>query len=347
MMVLAPWERRMAYGEQVREEVRAREASLRNFFANVDVALRRGGPEAGPQKWGPDEAALQAALAAAQAEAHARLLDSIDTRGAMDALGDIVKAVNLYLAPRQEGKGALPGALLLRACAAYVTRILSAFGLAPAPGDAPGLGGGGEAEGGGAGGRAAAVLDAFCGFRDGVRRLARAGAPHRELLAACDGVRDGAMVDLGVRLEDAADGGSVWKADDPATLRAERAEKARAAAEARAKKLRARAEAARREADKFEKLAALPPPAAALADKYGAFDPGSGDPTHDAGGAPLEGKALEKGRKEAERLRRVRAPLEKKLAEEGPGFIEALRAEAEALEAQLEALQLGGGEASS
>lgn len=330
----------MAYGEQAREEVRSREAQLRNFFANVDVALRRGGPEAGPQRWGADEMTLHSALAAAQAAVHARLLDSIDTRGAMDALADIIKAVNAYLAPRQEGAVPLPGALLLRSCAAYVTRILSTFGLSPAPGDTLGLGA--EGEGGAGDARSAAVLDAFCAFRDGVRRLARAGAPHRELLAACDAVRDGAMVDLGVRLEDGADGGSVWKADDPAVLREERAEKARAAAAARSKKLRSKAEAARRDLDKFEKLAALPPPAEQLAEKYSRFDPGSGDPTHDAAGAALEGKALDKGRKEVERLRRVRAPLDKRVAEEGPGFLEALRAEAEGLEAQLAALELEG-----
>ena len=107
MMLLSPWERRMAYGEQSRDEARARESQLRNFFANVDVALRRGGPEAGPQRWGPDEAALHSALSAAQAAVHARLLDSIDTRGAMDALGDVVKAVNLYLGTRKNG--AAPG----------------------------------------------------------------------------------------------------------------------------------------------------------------------------------------------------------------------------------------------
>lgn len=339
MMLLSPWDKRMAYGEHLREEVRSREMQLRNFFANVDVALRRGGPEAGSQKWGPDESAVQAALAAAQAAVHAKLLDNLDTRGAMDALADIIKAVNIYLEPRQGSAGLLPRGFLVRACAAYVTRILSVFGLAPGPGDVLGLPAEGASGAVGMDG-AAGVLDAFCGFRDEVRRLARAAAPAKELLAASDAVRDGAMVDLGIRLEDLPDGGSIWKPDDPAALRAERAQKQRAAVEARAKKVRAKAEATRRDLEKFEKLAALPSPQDVLKEKYAAFDPVSGDPTQDASGAALEGKALDKARKEMEKARKVRAPLEKRLAEEGAGFFDALRAEAEALEAQLAAMQL-------
>ena len=40
-----------------------------------------------------------------------------------------------------------------------------------------------------------------------VGALALAGAEPKAVLAACDQVRDGALVDLGVRLEDKADGG--------------------------------------------------------------------------------------------------------------------------------------------
>ena len=60
------------------------------------------------------------------------------------------------------------------------------------------------------------------------------------------------------------------------------------------------------ELDKFEKLAALPSPQEALADKYSAFDPVSGDPTRDAAtGAALEGKALDKARKDMDKQRKV------------------------------------------
>lgn len=60
--------------------------------------------------------------------------------------------------------GAVPQALLLRKCAAYVTRILSCFGLVAGAdglgfGDATALGGAGGAD------RVHDVLDAFAAFR--------------------------------------------------------------------------------------------------------------------------------------------------------------------------------------
>lgn len=38
-------------------------------------------------------------------------------------------------------------------------------------------------------------------------------------------MRDSVMVDLGIRMEDKADGSSAWMADDPETLREERRER--------------------------------------------------------------------------------------------------------------------------
>ena len=269
---------------------------------------------------------------------HACLLDNINTAGAMDALSSIVKATNVYLAKCQEqqqqaqaqqqaqqaagngpsssgrdgggggngggGGAAGPQPLLLRKAAAYVTRILSVFGVVAGPGDAPGLGddgaaapgagvsGGGGASAGGAGGgdRGAAYLDAFASFRDDVRALAKAKAPPNEILAACDAVRDGACVEMGVRLEDRPDGRAVWKLDDPAALRAERAARAAAAAEAARKKVENALASKKRDLEKFERLAALPPPSEQLADKYSKFDDETGEPTHGKDGAELEGK---------------------------------------------------------
>lgn len=66
------------------------------------------------------------------------------------------------------------------------------------------------------------------------------------LLRAADRLRDEALVELGVRLEDKPDGSSVWKADDPAVLRAEIEERRRTAAEARLRKLRSALESKRK-----------------------------------------------------------------------------------------------------
>ncbi len=335
----------MSYGNQICDEMKARESQLRNFFGNVDVAIRKtggaGGLSApGPQKWYQEEQTLSTALTVAAETVRARLMDSIDTRGAMDALSELIKAVNLYLLARQDANGPQPQAFLLKQAASFITKILSVFGLAPSAGDAIGMGAEGDADGAGSDAKTAAVLDAFCSFRDGIRAAARAGAAHKEFLSACDDVRDEAMINLGIRLEDLADGGSIWKTEDPAVLRAERDEKRAAVAAAAAKKLRSKLEASRRDLEKFEKLAAMPSPQEALKEKYSKFSEETGEPTHDAEGAVLEGKALDKAKKEIEKQKKVRAPLEKRLAEDGPGFLDAIKADVAALEAQLASMEV-------
>ncbi|PRW33977.1 Cysteinyl-tRNA synthetase isoform C [Chlorella sorokiniana] len=394
MFALQPWEKKMNYGEQAKEEMRAKEALLKNFFANVEVALRTQKVAVTSQRWEEEERQLQRELDGAQRRVHEALCDNINTQAAMGALCDLVKAANIYLAARQDAAGPQPQPFLLRAAAAFITRILSVFGLAPAPGDFLGFADPAvaanddamhavldglcafrdavralakskapasevaaacqgapseEAQQAGASGRPKDMLAAFAAFQQEIAGLAAAGAPPGEVLAACDRVRDDTLVDLGIRLEDKPDGSSVWKPEDPAVLRQEQEERRRAAAEARGKKLRGQLDNKRKELDKFEKLAALPSIPEALADKY-RFD-AAGEPSHDKEGAALEGKGLDKARKEVEKQKKaldkalkevekqkkVRAPLEKKLAED-PAFLQALAADIAALAAELAAL---------
>lgn len=361
LFLLQPWNKTMTYGANAASEMRAREGAFKNFFQNVEVALREAAAAEAAGAlvtWEEDETALLAAVRDGQDKVHASLLDNINTAGAMDALGAIVKATNLYLSAKQQRqqqqqdrgggtgsgaaagsteapRGAVPQAPLLRKAASYVTRILSVFGVVPAAADSIGLGGAGaECGDGGAG---AAYLDALSTFRDEVRTLSKAKAPHSDILAACDAMRDGACVEMGVRLEDRPDGKAIWKLDDPAALRAERDARAAAAAEAALKKLANVLAAKRKDVDKYEKLAALPEPQVQLADKYGGFDPVSGDPTHDKDGVLLEGKAVDKARKDMDKVRKVREPLVKKLAED-PAFLEKMKGEVEELTRQLAAL---------
>jgi hypothetical protein len=49
-------------------------------------------------------------------------------------------------------------------------------------------------------------LDAFAAFRDEVRALAKAKADPGDVAAACDRLRDGALADLGVKLEEGPNG---------------------------------------------------------------------------------------------------------------------------------------------
>ena len=329
MFVLQPWNKPMMYGEASRAEMKAREAQLKNFFQNVDVATRGVSQTFTEARWTEAELELHTKLVSVQALVHARLCDNIDTAGAMDALSDLIKTTNIYLASKEAaGPGApLPQQLLLRKASAYVTRILSVLGIVAVPMDAPGFG-----DGAGAGGAASAYLDTFAAFRDEVRSLARAKAEPKDILAACDRVRDGTLVDLGVRLEDKPDGKAVWKLDDPAVMKAEQEERARAASEAAAKKLATKLSMLEKEREKFMRLLELPSPQVALADKY-KFDE-SGAPTHDKDGIALEGKALEKAKKDLEKAKKAVEPLNKKLAED-PAFMDKLVADIEAMQAQI------------
>jgi hypothetical protein len=45
MFIMSPWNKTISYGETMRAEMRARESALKNFFQNVDVALREAGKD--------------------------------------------------------------------------------------------------------------------------------------------------------------------------------------------------------------------------------------------------------------------------------------------------------------
>ncbi|KXZ56656.1 hypothetical protein GPECTOR_1g591 [Gonium pectorale] len=402
MFVLQPWNKTMVYGEQSRAEMKAREAQLKNFFQNVDAAVRGSDVNASDQRWDAEDFELKASIVGVQEKVDAALRDNINTPAAMDAVSELIKAVNKYL----EKKQGAARTMLLKKAAAYVTRILSAFGIVEAPSDRPGF----SEVTGGAGNDAAAAryLDAFAAFRDEVRALAKAkalaqdlaaacdrlrdqtlaelgvkleagtdgrttwqladsaarlsstpsgyldalvafsdqvramagaAAEAREVLAACDRVRDSTLVDLGVRLEDRPEGKAVWKLDDPAAMREEIAARAAAAASAARKKLEGALERKAKELEKLEGLAALPSVQEALADKYSRFDEASGEPSHDKDGNQLEGKAKDKARKDYEKAAKVREPLSKKLAED-PAALDKMRAELEELRAQLAAMSV-------
>jgi hypothetical protein len=60
--------------------MRSKEALLRNFFSNVEVALRGRKPAATLQRWEGEERTLQEELAAAQRRVHEALCDNINTQ---------------------------------------------------------------------------------------------------------------------------------------------------------------------------------------------------------------------------------------------------------------------------
>eukprot|EP00798_Chlamydomonas_sp_ICE-L_P000249 gene249-biopygen2244 len=96
--------------------------------------------------------------------------------------------------------------------------MLSMFGIVDASWDKPGFA---DAAGGAGDAKGAGYLDVFAAFHDEVRSLARTKADPKETMTACDRVRDVALVELGVRLEDRPDGKAIWKLEDPAVIQAQ------------------------------------------------------------------------------------------------------------------------------
>ena len=131
-------------------------------------------------------------------------------------LKELVGAVNVYLA-KTAASDIRP--LLVTSAAQFITTILATLGVAETSGGV-GFGEiGGDADGGAGGGASAEeamapVLDLVTKFRDQIRSLARAGAGTKELMAACDELRDVGLPDLGVKLDD-REGGALWKLYSP------------------------------------------------------------------------------------------------------------------------------------
>eukprot|EP00798_Chlamydomonas_sp_ICE-L_P027085 gene27085-biopygen836 len=232
LFVLQSWNKSMVYGEASRAEMKAREAQLKNFFQNIEVAVRGVDEITSCAKWQAEERDLSQKLQAAQNQVHEHLLDNLNTAAVMDTLSELIKSTNIYLFKKRESASAAAPAqpFLLRKVATYVTRMLSMFGIVDASWDKPGFA---DAAGGAGDAKGAGYLDAFAAFRDEVRSLARTKADPKETMTACDRVRDVALVELGVRLEDRPDGKVIWKLDDPAVINAEQQERAKTASEAR------------------------------------------------------------------------------------------------------------------
>lgn len=327
MFLLQAWDKPCMYSDQVMGDAKAKEALFKNFFGAVKALLRDDWASA-PQVWRKPDHAMHAALEQAQRQVHAALCDNIDTPGAIAALCELVTEANKYLTDAANP----PRALLMRRVGDYVTRILRVFGLV-AGGDELGFG---RADAGAASGEAAAApfVNVAVAFRDKIRDLARAGASAGEMLAACDALRDGAMAELGVRVEDRAGQPSLWKMDDPAELQREIAEKKAVAAEAAAKKKANKIALLEKELAKAE-AAAVPPVhifrTAAAEEKYGAWDD-KGVPKALKSGEELNKSQQKAVAKEWTKQDKAHSGLVKKAGDAGvEAYLEKMRADIAAL----------------
>ena len=262
------------------------------FFHSVKGALRDVGSYAveNDQTWDDAERGLSDALDTAQAAVHEALMDNINTPATILALQELIKATNLYLT--SIGSDIRP--LLVERVAKYTTKILSCLGLCLDVGTI----GFPETMEGSSEGREQMLtpfLDLVTKFRDEVRKLAQGGASKQELLAACDVLRDVALPELGVKLDD-REGGALWKLYDAEELKREIAREREAKEEKERAKQAAKEEAARKAAEK-EAKAKIPPgemfKTGEYEGLYSKYDD-EGIPTHDMEGAELPKSTVKK-----------------------------------------------------
>ncbi|KAJ2720455.1 cysteinyl-tRNA synthetase [Coemansia sp. Benny D115] len=256
LFLLSKWDSRLDYSMTSIDESVAIDRSFDNFFSNVSALLRdarmRQEEFEGKRRFCAPELELQDALIDTKQQVHEALLDSFDTPKAMRALQSIVARTNTYL---QRGRAAIDPQIV-EMVGAYVTRILSVFGLASGNGSQIGWGAGsGETGAEGSADRESVLMpvaSVLSDFRDTVREIALSGGDKKALLELCDRVRDKDLPDLGIVIDDHGDGRALVKFADPEEIRRERAARQ---AEEDAKRAKKEAQARAAEEKRLEKLA--------------------------------------------------------------------------------------------
>jgi len=305
LFLLTSWDKPMNYSDQTVDNAKAKESYFKNFFGACKAVLRTHDWIAQPQGWDAADRSLHTSLITAQEQVHAALLDNFATDRALQALVDLVQECNKYLAAAATNN-VPPKSLLIKKVALYVTKILRVFAVCDGTEE---IGFGDSAGGGGASTEdtVAPFVQAFVRFRDTVRTAAKkSGASSKELLDACDEVRDSTLAALGVRVKDSGDADSVWMMDDPAAIAKEVAEKREKQAEAAAAKRRDKI--VRLEKELLAAQAAAVPPKELFrqqqSDKWGSFDDATGLPLTTTAGEPLstsQQKATTKAQKNQEK----------------------------------------------
>ncbi|KAF8437431.1 tRNA synthetases class I (C) catalytic domain-containing protein [Terfezia claveryi] len=324
VFLMGGWKEGIEVGMGVLVEAKSWEESISKFFTNVKALAaeetekeKRG--EFIPMTFTEAEAQIYQDLDNARASLHVALCDNFNTPLAMQVLSEIVQKANVYML-NNRNTFSVPA---VKEIARWITRIVNIFGLDSNPyvGDKIGWGDAtGEAEG--AGNKEDILmpyLRVLSSFRDKIRTMAIAnkdGVSSKELLAACDVLRNDDLPPLGVSLDDRDTAVALVKLVSPEELLAQKAEKEKKAAEKEANRLalKAEREAAERkklEVGKLSPTEMFKPP---HSDEFEEWDDG-GLPTKVKGGeevAKSRGKKLkkdwEKQKKLHEAWKAVQAP---------------------------------------
>ncbi|CCW66666.1 unnamed protein product [Phytomonas sp. Hart1] len=296
-----PWNRPMNFSDQSLDEASEKARILRAFFGNVDVILR-GDSWAKPQGADAHDRELLEHWATTERGVHEALRNNFDTPTALALLMSLVASTNRYmLCPER------PSATLLRKVARYITRIFQVFGVVEGN-DAVGLSRATPhgVETPAAEGRLAQVMDALVRFRDDVREVAKREKLGAAFLPLCDHLRDEALVDAGLRVEDNPTGPTTWRNDEPAALRKELMARREKEEMGRRVKLQNQIETREKQLTKWRQFRYDPTEFFARQDgerragekKFSAFDPATGLPSRLANGEVVLEKDIKKYQKE-------------------------------------------------
>lgn len=244
MFLLQAWDRPMDYSDQEVDNAKSKERRFRSFFGNVKAYLRQDWLR-DSIGWTEVDRLLHEKLSNVQTKVHEALCTNFNTKDALNELDSLVVEINRAF------DTAKPAHLLIEKAAIYITKILRVFGVVEGTdliGFPSAKSSGGDTES-----VIRPFVDTLLEFREKIRAASRAKAEPSEYLAACDILRDTALVDLGIRLEDGTDGKTGgWKMEDPVVLRRELAEKHARDAENKRKKLQRTIEGKERDLQKMQ-----------------------------------------------------------------------------------------------
>lgn len=288
MVLLHQWNATVLYRESSMQEAAAYDASLRNFFLNMEAMIREESSkksETPSNNYGQKEAELVATLTAAQDSVHAALCDSFDTPLVLSTIADLITKTNVYV--KADGR---PNPEVLRLVNSYVTKIMKVFGVLEQDQNTSGS----STEQSQV---LTSVLDVVGAFRDAIRSAARdADFKPSQLLALSDTLRN-SLSEHGVVFEDRPGKPTLVKLVDPQQLARQRAEETRKEEEKLARKMQLLAVQEEREREKREKARIVPSEMFKGNPAYSQLDE-NGVPTHDAAGAELSKNAHKKVVKE-------------------------------------------------
>ena len=205
VFLLQPWHKPMNFSSQVIGEGKEKLRVLVSFLGNIE-AICRGDALHRHQPLTDAEKILYRVATETNDAVHAALCDNFNTPQCIASIMDLVAAGNKYLqATVNSIENTKANTSLLRKVQSEILRPLEIFGLVGLTASSGKNQDSSTQDG---------ILDAFVGFRDTVRDIARA-EKVKALFGACDAVRDEALPPLGVRVEDGSGTASRWRYQNP------------------------------------------------------------------------------------------------------------------------------------